>query len=158
MWSAGKYAGPCGRRARIADRNSSRPAFLRADTGKYSTKSCAARYFSSSGSRSDLSFTRSILFKTKSTCVPDFFIRSRARLRFGDLSETHLLHPQLISGEHLSVNTIPLYALTSLRDAPQPFAEQAPDGGGLGLLLRLELEQIVQARHVEAGGDYEGPV
>src|ERR1035437_7354438 len=46
-----------------------------------------------------------------------------------------------------------LDGFAGLRHAGEPFGDQPADGGGCDIFLRVEFEQIAEARHVEAAGD-----
>src|ERR1039457_7001702 len=62
MWSAGKQAGPSGRRSIMAWRKSATPSPERAEMGMQAANSCSARYCSISGSKGPLSLcSRSVL-------------------------------------------------------------------------------------------------
>ena len=70
----------------------------------------------------------------------------------------HLLHFQLVAGQHFQPDAVALNHLADMRNVAQPFRHQAADGGGLGLLRRPELQQIVQTVQIQAAGHHETAV
>ena len=86
---------------------------------------------------------------------PEFMVQARtcARARSLGTPHAHLGHAQLVAGQDIDVDAVALDGFAGLRHAAEPFGDQSADGGGFEIFLRMEVEQIGQARHIETAGD-----
>src|SRR5574340_230615 len=70
--------------------------------------------------------------------------------------EPHLLHAQIVAGQHLDADAFALHGFSGARHAAEPLAHQSPNRAGFHLVLQAEaVEEIGQPADIEVAGDDE---